>query len=472
MSRMLTVRNPYTGENDYQFTATSIEQLEVMTQQLRVAQPHWQATGLAHRQQALGAFADALDHDRDELVSALAADTGRRRLAASEVDGVISSISRWSHAAPALLAPQTVDSAAMEHVTTVVDSQPYPLLGAISPWNFPLLLSFIDVIPALLAGCAAIIKPSEVTPRFVEPLQKILSRVPELTDVLTLAPGDGQTGAALIEQVDVVAFTGSVATGRKVASAAASQFIPAYLELGGKDPAIIMPGADLARAATSILRASVAATGQACQSLERIYVHESDAQAFLEQLTAVAQQVELTNANPRQGVVGPLIFSEQANVIADQLADATNQGAKIHCGGVVYENKGSFWIAPTVLSQVNHRMKVMQEETFGPLMPVMTYAEIDQAVALANDTIYGLSAAVFGPDDQAALAVGRRLSAGGISVNDAGLTTMLFETEKSAFGLSGMGPSRVGASGLTRFLRRQSFYVNSGPVLPLEIFAE
>lgn len=477
-SRELEVRNPRSGKIDYRFSAPSKDQLSECIDSLRSNQPSWRALSVDERISVLKKWQTALVDHREEIVAALALDTGRKLLAEQEFGGLLGAIDRWCSVAPGLLEGYRQQAQAMPDVEIYGESEPYPVLGAISPWNFPLLLSFIDVTPALLAGCAAVIKPSEVTPRFAEPVAKSIAAVPELAAVLSMQPGDGLTGQEIIKQVDVVAFTGSVATGKKVAIAAAESFIPAFLELGGKDPAIILEGTDLERATTAILRASIAATGQACQSLERIYVARSEYQAFSDMLTKKACAVELSKGTndsngTLSGNVGPLIFARQAEIIAAHLQDATEKGATVRCGGQVEDDEGTYWVTPTVLTDVDHSMQVMTEETFGPVMPVMAFDTLEEAIDLANDTIYGLSATVFGPDDESALEVARQINAGGISVNDAGMTTMLFETEKSAFGFSGMGPSRVGSSGLTRFLRQKSLYVNRAKdVMPVAVLNE
>ena len=470
--RETAVRNPRTGKADYLLAHPETAAIEHTIARLRAAQPAWHAAGVGDRADALADFSAALAQHRAAIVAALAADTGRNRLAAQELDGVLRSIERWSGQAGALLGERTGPSAAMPHIDIVETAAPYPVVGAISPWNFPLLLSFIDALPALLAGCAVVIKPSEVTPRFAGPLREALADVPALAAVLDIVAGDGATGAVLVKNVDAVAFTGSVATGRKVAAAAAARLIPAFLELGGKDPAIVLADADIDRAVTAILRASVSATGQACQSLERIYVHDTILDTFVERLVAAAQAVPLTRGGEAGGILGPLIFAQQADTIGAHLTDARRKGATVACGGEIIDDGGALWIAPTVVTNVDHSMALMTEETFGPIMPVMGFADTDEAVRLANDTKFGLSAAVFGGDEQVALTVGRRLAAGGVSINDAGLTAFLFETEKSAFRCSGLGPSRVGPAGLTRFLRRQSLYVNHGDVVPVAVFQE
>lgn len=472
MSNTLKIRNPRNGRFDYEIRVTESADISPLAAELRAAQPAWRELGVEGRITVLERFKTALADNADDIVAALSTDTGRHTLAKGELGGLIGSIERWCSIAPDIAAESERPSQTMPGVTIREEFAPYPLLGAISPWNFPLLLSFIDAVPALLAGTAVIIKPSEVTPRFTAPVTASIESVPELRDVLRFVQGDGSSGAALIDHVDVVAFTGSVATGKKVAVAAAERFIPAFLELGGKDPVVLLQGADLERAATAILRASVAATGQACQSLERIYVHESQHDEFVALLTEKAKAAPLSHPDPRQGIIGPLIFARQAEIIDTHLEDAVAKGATVHCGGKVTELDGGLWVAPTVLSGVNHSMAVMSEETFGPVMPVMSFGTEDEALRLANDSRYGLSGAVFGPTEADALRVARQLDVGGISVNDAGMTTMIFEAKKSAFKYSGMGPSRMGPTGMSRFFRHKALYVNRGEVVPLSVMAE
>ena len=473
MNDTVKVRNPRTGEFDYEIEVATATHIEPLAAELRSKQPEWRDAGIEARISTLRQWQTALTDHRENIVAALSVDTGRHALAHGEVDSLIRSIDRWCKQAPALVTGHEKQAQAMPDVAIRQQFEPYPLLGAISPWNFPLLLSFIDAVPALLAGCSVIIKPSEVTPRFAAPVTESIAAVPDLHNVLRFISGDGRSGAALVDHVDVVAFTGSVATGQKVAEAAARAFVPAFLELGGKDPVVLLEGSDLERAATAIVRASVAATGQACQSLERIYVHDSQHDAFVALLTEKAAAVELSYPDPHQGIVGPLIFERQADIIAEHLEDAARKGAITHTGGEVTDRDGGKWIAPTVLSNVDHSMKIMTDETFGPVMPVMKFATEEQAVTLANDSAYGLSGAVFGPTEEDALRVAQQLNVGGVSVNDAGMTTMIFEECKSAFNRSGMGPSRMGPTGLTRFFRQKALFINRGDeVVPIDVMAE
>ncbi|MEH2358534.1 aldehyde dehydrogenase family protein [Nostoc sp.] len=460
MTKPIEVRNPRTGKSDYVIIPPPAKLLVQQCKRTRRAQVRWQQLGLEGRIEALQQWKKAILSGRDRLTEALVNDTGRLSVSVLEIDSFLSSIDRWCRLAPELL-QESAKNTAIPFIALQQTSVPYPLVGIISPWNFPLLLSTIDTIPALLAGCAVIVKPSEIAPRFVAPMITALNAVPKLHDVLTFVEGAGTTGSALIENVDLVCFTGSVATGRKVAEAAAKRFIPAFLELGGKDPAIVLESANLELATSAILWGSVVNTGQSCLSIERIYVAESIFEKFYHQLVAKAHRVGLAYPTIESGEIGPIITERQAAIISDHLQDAVEKGAVIHCGGVVEDLGGGWWCRPTVITQVNHSMKVMTEETFGPIMPVMPFSTVEQAVSLANDSIYGLSAAVFAESEAKALEVAYQIDAGGISINDAGLTAMIHEGEKNAFKFSGLGGSRMGAAALKRFMRKKAILIKT-----------
>ncbi|MDF5735136.1 MULTISPECIES: aldehyde dehydrogenase family protein [unclassified Nostoc] len=460
MTKPIEVRNPRTGKFDYVIIPPPPKLLVQQCKRTRKAQVRWQQLGLEGRIEALQQWKQAILSGRDRLTEALVNDTGRLSVSVLEIDSFLSSIDRWCRLAPELL-QESAKNTAIPFIALQQTSVPYPLVGIISPWNFPLLLSTIDTIPALLAGCAVIVKPSEIAPRFVAPMITALNAVPKLHDVLTFVEGAGATGSDLIENVDLVCFTGSVATGRKVAEAAAKRFIPAFLELGGKDPAIVLESANLELATSAILWGSVVNTGQSCLSIERIYVAESIFEKFYHQLVAKAHHLRLAYPTVESGEIGPIIAERQAAIISDHLLDAVEKGAVIHCGGVVEDLGGGRWCRPTVLTHVNHSMKVMTEETFGPIMPVMPFATVEQAVSLANDSIYGLSAAVFAESEAKALEVAYQIDASGISINDAGLTAMIHEGEKNAFKFSGVGGSRMGAAALKRFMRKKAILIKT-----------
>jgi acyl-CoA reductase-like NAD-dependent aldehyde dehydrogenase len=468
----INLRDPRTGAVDGAITATSADEMARISTRLRNAQTAWAAKPIEARAQILLAFRAAIEAETPSLAAALEHDTGRRAIAHQEIRGATASLAGWAAQAPHLLAGDWVQGRSMPHVKHRPQFVPYPIVGVISPWNFPLTLSMIDTIPALLAGCAVLLKPSEVTPRFLAPLGRALQRVPELAAVFAFVEGDGRTGEALINNVDAVCFTGSVPTGRKVALQCAGRLIPAFLELGGKDPLIVLEGANLDDAVTAALRGSVLATGQACQSIERIYVARPLFDAFLERLVKAASACRLNWPDISKGEIGPIIFDKQARVLEAQLADARAKGAQVLTGGVIESHGGGLWLNPTVLSSVNHGMSVMMEETFGPIMPVMPFDTVDEAIRLANDGPYGLSAAVFASTIEQAEGVARHINAGAISLNDAALTSLFYEAEKHAFGASGLGGSRMGAAGFHRFLRRKAMIANTGKPAPLSRFAE
>ncbi|MEH2240372.1 aldehyde dehydrogenase family protein [Nostoc sp.] len=460
MTKPIEVRNPRTGKFDYVIIPPPPRLLAQQCNRSRRAQVRWQQLGLEGRIEALQQWKQAILSGRDRLTEALVNDTGRLSVSVLEIDSFLSSIDRWCKLAPELL-QESAKNTAIPFIALQQTSVPYPLVGIISPWNFPLLLSTIDTIPALLAGCAVIVKPSEITPRFVAPMITALNAVPKLHDILTFVEGAGTTGSDLIENVDLVCFTGSVATGRKVAEAAAKRFIPAFLELGGKDPAIVLESANLELATSAILWGSVVNTGQSCLSIERIYVAESIFEKFYHQLITKAYRLGLAYPTVESGEIGPIIAERQAAIISDHLLDAVEKGAVIHCGGVIEDLGGGWWCRPTVLTQVNHSMKVMTEETFGPIMPMMPFSTVEEAVSLANDSIYGLSAAVFAESEAEALKVAHQIDAGGISINDAGLTALMHEGEKNAFKFSGLGGSRMGAAALKRFMRKKAILIKT-----------
>lgn len=470
----MKVRNPRTGQIDYQIEPATREQVQEEARRLRAAQPEWLALGPEGRAAALLRWAEAVDRNADAIVKALSVDTGRLRISRVEVEGLSRTLRRWAERGPGIIArlEEKDRPSAMPGVTLSFRRLPYPLFGAIAPWNFPVILSTIDMIPALMAGCAALVKPSEVTPRFVEPLAKTIAQAPELARVLAFVQGGPETGQALIESVDYLCFTGSVPTGRKVAEAAARAFIPANLELGGKDPMIVLASADPVKAARTALRASVVATGQACQSIERIYVARAIAEPFLAELTHAARECRLNYPDIAQGEIGPFIFARQAEIVQAQIDDARARGAQVLTGGTVEQLGGGYYLKPTVITGVTPDMAVMREETFGPVIPVIVFDDVEEAIAQANASEFGLSAAVLAGSAEEAEAVGARLEAGAISINDGAMTSMVWDAENSSFKYSGLGPSRMGDTGLTRFFRTQALIRQTGQPLPLSAYAE
>ena len=456
----IPVRNPHTGNIDYAFEELTKSELASKISRLRENQVDWASLPVRARGEILRQFADGLSRHKDQLAQALCVDTGRWRLSLMEVEALQAiTHSRVSQAIDTLQTKRVKSkNADVSHLQVFV---PYPVVGVISPWNYPLILSFLDAVPALLAGCSVIIKPSEITPRFIEVINQVLSDTVELSTVVDVVPGTASTGNNLIDLVDVINFTGSVETGRQVATRAASQLKPAFLELGGKDPAIVLESADIERAAQAILHCATVNTGQACFSIERVYVHEALASKFIHLISSLAEEISLNTEDPAKGVIGPIISARQIQVIDLHLNDAREKKASFLTGGVIEQHGGS-WLRPTVVTDVDHSMLLMQKETFAPIIPIMTFKETSEAVYLANDSEYGLSAAVFGDLDKSE-AVALNLDAGGIYCNDVDLIGSAHESaEKMSFKSSGLGGSRYGPEGITRFTRKQSVVFQHG----------
>lgn len=459
MIRTLSVRNPRTGQPDYSVDCADSEQVATTIKFLESHQAAWAQLSVDDRCAALLELAATLDRKAPDLTEALVRDTGRYNESLLEVQAVHGLIKGWAKQAPALLSEKPAYASTTRPVQIHSRWVPYSVVGAISPWNLPLLLSLIDAIPALAAGCAVLVKPSEVTPRFITPLREAIGQVESVRSVLAFVTGDGETGRAICEQADMLCFTGSLATGREVSKVAGNRMVPASLELGGKDAALVFEGAELERAAKSICWGGFTNAGQACQAIERVYVQRSVYDRFLSLLVDVAGRLTINRKDVKSGDIGPVIDKRQVAVIRQQLADAKAQGAYCLLGGELVE-AGGFWCPPTVLTAVHQRMAVMQEETFATILPVMPFDTDDEAVRLANDSRFGLSAAVFSRNQTQALHIARQLQAGAVSINDCSLTTQVFDAEKNSFKQSGLGGSRMGLNAIRRFLRAQALLEN------------
>lgn len=460
----LPLRNPRTGQSDGELPITSAVEVAALGAAMRAAQIGWAELSIEARCERLTALADALVARREGFLEALLADTGRWHESVIEVDGTVGAIRRWAQQAPACLADQPAQQEAIPFIQTQQTWVPFAVVGVISPWNFPLMLTLIDAVPALAAGCAILAKPSEVTSRFVPLLREALSAA-GLGEVFKLVTGAGATGQAVIEASDQICFTGSVATGRKVGEACARRFIPASLELGGKDPALVLSDAHIEHAARALAWGSFVNGGQSCMSIERVYVEAPVADAFIAALVKETASLELAWPDPKQGQIGPVIAASQVELVRNQLDDAKAKGARALTGGELIDH-GGIWCPPTVLVDVTDEMAVVAEESFASVLPVIVVADEAEAIARANATEFGLSAAVFTQSPERAQRVARQLQAGGISINDACLTGMVQTAEKQSFKLSGMGGSRMGTASIRRFVRARALLINTGVASP------
>jgi succinate-semialdehyde dehydrogenase/glutarate-semialdehyde dehydrogenase len=464
-TRTLPVRNPRTGAIDLTLLVATSAEVAAKALRLRHAQTGWAALGLDGRIAVMRRWLGEVRQCAGAIAEADAVDTGGCHTSYLQGFITMGNIGGWIEDAAAALDRASVSgrSRSMPEVEVRTQFVPYPLVGVISPWNAPMMLALLDAIPALFAGSAVLLKPSEITPRFIGPLFESVAAVPELAAVFDYVMGDGETGQAVIAAADLVCFTGSVPTGRKIAVACAERLIPCFLELGGKDPVIVTASADLDRATTAVLRGAAHATGQVCFSVERIYVDATIHDAFVAMLIDKAKAVRVNSDDPRAGHLHPFTFAPQAKIVAAHLADAVDKGATIHTGGTVEEIGGGLYMYPTVVTGVDHTMQLMRDETFGPVLPVMPFADVDQAVALANDTMFGLTASVIAGDEAEALPIAERVNAGSVFVQDTFLTFAKNRTVgTNSFGFSGLGGSRTGPESILRFVRRKALLTQHG----------
>jgi len=461
-ARVLPVRNPRTGLPDTEITVADRAAVAAKAAKSRAGQRKWAAMPVQARVGVMARWAQLVGGKyRQAIIDADSHDTGYCEISRIAPDMMLGIIGGLCASAPAQLqgALREGVSRANPEVRFTSLLKPYGLVGVISPWNAPTMLSMLHAIPPLFAGCAVLLKPSEVTPRFCGPLFDSVREVPELAEVFDCVMGDGETGQALIEEADYISFTGSVPNGRKVAEACGRRMIPYDVELGGKDPLIVMQGADLDKAVSATIRGAISATGQVCFSIERIYVDAAVHDEFVSRLVDRARKIELNHPDPMGGHIGPFTGPHQAGLVKAHLEDAMAKGAMIVEGGVPFQIEGGDYMRPTVITGVTHDMKIMREETFGPCMPVMAFHDIEEAIRLANDTDFGLSAAVIGPDEESAIAVGGRINAGKVSIQDTFLTFFGSEAKSDSFGFSGLPGLR---GDLIRYVRKQALLINSG----------
>jgi acyl-CoA reductase-like NAD-dependent aldehyde dehydrogenase len=461
----IAIENPATGEVIAHVADMTAQQVAGLARVARAAQPAWEALGFEGRRRILRrAQKWVVDHS-DRVIQTIVSETGKTYEDAliAEVMYGANAFGFWSKNAPAFLADERVKTASplLKGKKLVLRYRPLGLVGVIGPWNYPLTNSFGDCIPALAAGNAVILKPSEVTPLTSLLLADALRECGMPDGVFAVATGRGDTGAAVIDQADMINFTGSTATGRKIMIRAADTLTPVSLELGGKDPMIVLADADLERAANHAVYYSMFNAGQTCVSIERVYVEAPVYDAFVAKVTDKARALRNERSTgPGTSDVGSMTFAPQVEIVERHVRDAVDKGARVIVGGARgHDGQGGHWFEPTVLVDVDHTMDCMREETFGPTLPVMKVADAEEGIRLANDSPYGLGAAVFSRDVARGEAVARRIEAGAVCVNDALVNYSALELPMGGVKASGIG-SRHGATGIRKFTRQQALLVS------------
>jgi acyl-CoA reductase-like NAD-dependent aldehyde dehydrogenase len=460
----IEVENPATGQVIASVPDLSADEVKEIVARARAAQPGWEALGFDGRGRIMRRAQKWLLDNADRVMETIVSETGKTYEDAqlAEISYGANAFGFWAKNAEKYLADEKVKSASPMLIGRKLVSRyrPVGVVGVIGPWNYPLTNSFGDCIPALMAGNAVVLKPSEITPLTSLLCAEMLRECGMPENVFQVATGRGETGSALVDEVDMVMFTGSTRTGKKVMERAAQTLTPVSLELGGKDPMIVLSDADIERAANAATYYSMQNGGQTCISVERVYVEAPVYDQFVAKVTEKVRALRQGDPSGGPGTVevGAVIFPPQFDIVDSHVQDALKKGARAVTGGKGKRENGMFY-EPTVLVDVDHTMEAMNEETFGPTLPIMKVTDAEEAIRLANDSPYGLAASVFSKDTERAEAVARRIEAGAVVVNDAMLNYSALELPMGGWKASGLG-SRHGAGGIRKYCRQQSILIS------------
>ena len=454
------VTNPADGSAIASVPLDGPAEVAATVARVRANQPAWEELGIKGRAQWLYKLRDwILDH-QDEIADTMQRETGKvRGEAAGEAVYLLDLINFYGKKAGKYIGDEKIPahSPLMKTKKLKVQYRPYPVVGVISPWNFPLILSLGDAIPALIAGAAVVIKPSEITPLGLTEIVEAWKSEIGGPDVFDVVNGMGETGSALVDEVDFVQFTGSDRTAKKVLAQAAETLTPVSAELGGKDPMIVLRSANVERAANAATWGAFANVGQVCISVERLYVEEPVYDEFVTRFTEEVRKLNQGMDGREHGQdLGAMTFPPQTKIVEDHVEDAKRAGATILTGGERLEGEGD-WYPPTILTDVDHSMKIMRDESFGPVVGIMKVRDADEAVRLANDSRYGLAASVFGSKREAE-AVARRLEVGTANINDVLVGFLASDVPMGGWKDSGIG-FRHGEYGIKKFVRPESLVI-------------
>ena len=444
-ARKIVPVNPATGEILRELECAGEGEIEAAVARARAAQAAWADLGLRHRIAVMREFQAKVFARKSEIAAAITREVGKPLAEAlvTEVLVVLDAARFLIDNAWGLLRDEPVPHG---NLVTKLKSgwlvrEPHGVIAIISPWNYPFSIPATETLAALVAGNAVILKPSELTPLVALELAGLLHAAGVPEDVFQVVIGEGPAGAALLRSpIDKLVFTGSVATGKRIASAASERLLPVVLELGGKDPMLVLDDADVDVASSAAVWGAFVNAGQACLSVERCYVHRSLYEAFAKACAEKTKQLRIGNGMDSHTDVGPMIQERQVRIVEAHVEDAKARGARVLAGGVRLPELGVNFYAPTVLADVTHDMRIMREETFGPVLPMMACIDDDEAVRLANDSEYGLAASVWTRNRKRGERLARRIHAGTVMVNDV----------ISCFGISEAPHGGVKASGVGR----------------------
>jgi acyl-CoA reductase-like NAD-dependent aldehyde dehydrogenase len=449
--------NPATGEVLRQIECADAVEVEAAVARARAAQAAWPALGVRRRIAVLRQFQRRLQERKSEIAEAITREAGKpfAEALSTEVLVVLDAARFLIDNAYRLLRDEPVPHAnlATKLKRGRLVREPYGVVGIISPWNYPFSIPATETLAALVAGNAVVLKPSELTPLVALELASLLREAGVPQDVFQVVVGDGETGNALIHSpIDKLVFTGSVATGKHIAAAAAERLLPVVLELGGKDAMLVLDDAEIDVASSAAVWGAFVNAGQTCLSVERCYVHRSLYEEFLKACVEKTKKLRVGPGPDGTTDVGPMIHQRQLQIVEAHVEDAVTHGARILTGGTRLRELGANFYPPTVLANVTHAMRIMREETFGPVLPVMAFDSDDEAVRLANDSEFGLAASIFTRDNARGERLARRVHAGTVMVNDVVSCFGINEAPHGGVKSSGMGRAH-GRFGLEEMVR-------------------
>jgi len=461
--------NPATGEVLAELEPATPAEVLAAVARGHEANPSWRALSMAERGRYLLRLKEIVYSRREGIAALITREAGKPLVEAlaGEVLIVLDTLEYFRKHAAEFLAPQRVPhhNPGMKFKRGRLEYEPYGVIGIIAPSNYPFSIPFSELIPAVVAGNSVVLKASELTPQIGLAVRELIEAAGFPPGVVSVLMGDGETGRALVSApIDKLIFTGSVGTGKRIQAMAAERLLPTVLELGGKDPMIVCADANLEQASSGAVWGAFTNAGQACLSVERLYVAESVAEEFIRRCVEKTKKLRVGPGEASGTDVGPLIRDRQVRIVEEQVADAVRQGAQVLTGGKRPEGRGFFY-EPTVLTGVHHGMRIMREETFGPVLPIMVVRDEQEAVALANDSELGLSASVWTRDLGRGERLARQLQAGSVMVNDCVSYFGICEAPHGGVKLSGLGRTHS-RLGLLEMVRVKYLDVDWAPPLP------
>jgi succinate-semialdehyde dehydrogenase/glutarate-semialdehyde dehydrogenase len=443
-SATLVSTNPATGEVLAELSCATPDDVLAAVLRAKAAQPLWQATPVRERVAVVRRFQQLLNERRNDVAQLICREAGKpaAEALATEVLVVLDAAQFCIRNAYRFLRDQPLPhgNLAMKTKRGKLVREPYGVIGIVAPWNYPFSIPAIETLGALVTGNAVVLKPSELTPLVALELERLLLAAGLNPDLMQVVVGEGPTGAALVESpVDKLMFTGSVATGKRVGEAAARRLLPIVLELGGKDPMIVLDDADLEVATSGALWGAFMNAGQTCLSVERCYVHRSLYEPFLAKCREKITKLRVGNGIDSEVEIGPVIHQRQLKIVEEQVNDAVQRGARLLAGGKRLSELGPNFYAPTLLADVTNDMCLMQQETFGPVLPVAPFDSDEEAIRLVNDSEFGLAASVWTGSRRRGEAMAARIKAGTVMLNDMISCFGIAEAPHGGFKQSGIG---------------------------------